>query len=142
MLVAIEEAKKSVLSGDVPVGAVIVKNGEIIAQAHNMREAEHSAVAHAEIRAIENACKNLKTRRLSDCKMYVTLEPCPMCAGAILMSGINCVYFGAYEENYGALGSQFNLFYDFNMGGKVNFRGGIMEDECSLLMKKFFKELR
>lgn len=139
---AIAEAKKSVLSGDVPVGAVIVKKHKIITRAHNMREAELSAVAHAEICAIENACKVLKTRRLSGCEMYVTLEPCPMCAGAILMSGIDCVYFGAYEEKFGAVGSRFNLFYDFNIPGKVNFRGGIMEEECVSFMRDFFKELR
>ena len=142
MLEAIREAKKSVAVGDVPVGAVIVKNGEIITAAHNMREAELSAINHAEICAIENACKALKTRRLSGCEMYVTLEPCPMCAGAILMSGIDCVYFGAYEEKFGAVGSRFNLFYDFNICRKVNFRGGIMEKECAALMKDFFEELR
>ncbi len=142
MLEAIREAEKSLTSGDVPVGAVIVKNGEIISRAHNMREAELSATAHAEICAIEQACKKLGTRRLSGCEMYVTLEPCPMCAGAILMSGTDCVYFGAYEEKFGAVGSRFNLFYDFNICRKVSFRGGIMEKECAALMKDFFEELR
>lgn len=142
MLEAIHEAEKSIACGDVPVGAVIVKDKKIISCAHNMREAEHSATAHAEICAIEKACKILGTRRLSGCEMYVTLEPCPMCAGAILMSGIECVYFGAYEEKFGAVGSRFNLFYDFNICIKVNFRGGIMEKECAMLMKDFFKELR
>ncbi len=142
MLEAVCEAKKSLASGDVPVGAVIVKDNNIIAVGHNTREAELSAVAHAEIRAIEQACKTLETRRLSGCEMYVTLEPCPMCAGAILMSGIDYVYFGAYEEKFGAVGSRFNLFYDFNICKKVNFRGGIMEEECVSLMIDFFKELR
>lgn len=142
MIEAIREAEKSIVGGDVPVGAVIVKDKQIISCAHNMREAEHSATAHAEICAIEKACKMLGTRRISGCEMYVTLEPCPMCAGAILMSGIECVYFGAYEEKFGAVGSRFNLFYDFNICRKVNFRGGIMEKECAVLMKDFFKELR
>lgn len=142
MLEAIREAEKSLASGDVPVGAIIVKDGEIISRAYNMREAGLSATAHAEICAVEQACKKLKTRRLSGCEMYVTLEPCPMCAGAILMSGIDCVYFGAYEEKFGAVGSRFNLFYDFNICRKVSFRGGIMEKECAALMKDFFEELR
>lgn len=139
---ALREAEKSLITGDIPVGAVIVKDDKIIAYGHNKREADLSAIAHAEICAIEQACKILHTRRLLGCEMYVTLEPCPMCAGAILMSGIDCVYFGAYEEKFGAVGSRFNLFYDFNICKKVSFRGGIMEKECASLMKDFFKELR
>ena len=139
---AISLAKSAGENGDVPVGACIIKDGKIIAEGKNTRQAENMAVNHAEIVAINEACEALGTRRLSGCSMYVTLEPCPMCAGAILMSGIDCVYFGAYEEKFGAVGSKFNLFYDFTFNHKVNFRGGIMEEECAALMKDFFEELR
>ena len=139
---AVEEAKKAAESGDVPVGAVIVKDGEIIASGYNMREKNTSATAHAEILAIESACKKLGTRDLTSCRMYVTLEPCPMCAGAILISGISHVYFGAYEEKYGAAGSVFNLYYDYVFPKTVKFRGGIMEKECAALLKDFFEKLR
>ncbi len=142
MKLAIKEAKKAAEGGDVPVGAVIVKDGRVIATAHNMREKLGSATAHAEIAAIEEACKVLGTRELKGCSIYITLEPCPMCAGAILMSGITYVYFGAYEEKYGAAGSVFNLYYDYTFPKTVKFRGGIMEMECAAIMNEFFKELR
>lgn len=142
MRIAIEEAKKALLCGDVPVGAVIVKNGEVIAKGHNMREKNKSATAHAEIVAIERACEYLGSRKLGGCRMYVTLEPCPMCAGAILMSEISYVYFGAYEEKYGAAGSVFNLYYDFKFPKSVKFRGGIMHKECAAQLTEFFEKKR
>ena len=136
----IEDAQT--VKNDIPVSALIVKNDEIICICHNQKEEKQNATYHAEILAIEQASKILNSWRLDECDMYVTLEPCPMCAGAILMSGIDCVYFGAYEEKFGAVGSKFNLFYDFKFNHRVNFRGGIMEEECAALMKDFFEELR
>ncbi len=142
MTLAIEEAKKAAACGDVPVGAVIVRDNQVIATGYNMREASESAVAHGEIAAIEKACRVLGSRSLKGCSIYVTLEPCPMCAGAILMAELDTVYFGAYEEKFGAVGSVFNLYYDYTLPRTVNFRGGIMEEECSKLLNDFFKDLR
>jgi len=142
MMLAIKEAKKAAENGDVPVGAVIVKDDEVIAAGYNMREKNGSATAHAEIVAIEAACKKLGTRDLSGCRIYITLEPCPMCAGAILISGITHVYFGAYEEKYGAAGSVFNLYYDYTFPKTVKFRGGMLEKECAAVMTDFFEKIR
>lgn len=139
---AIEQAKIAEAEGEVPVGAVIVKGGEIIASGHNTREKTCLATGHAEIMAIENACRKLGSPFLSGCDIYVTLEPCPMCAGAIFQARMNKVYFGAYEDNSGAVGSVFNLFYDFNLPNKVLFEGGVLEEECKCLLTVFFKEKR
>lgn len=139
---AIEQAKIAASEGEVPVGAVVVKNGEVIAVGHNTREKTCLATGHAEIMAIENACKKLGTPFLTGCDIYVTLEPCPMCAGAIFQARMNKVTFGAYEEVSGAVGSVYNLFYDFNLPGKVMFEGGVLEEECRTLLTDFFKEKR
>ncbi len=141
MKVAIEEAKKAYLKGEVPVGAVIVKDNEIIARAHNLCESLNQATAHAEVLVIDEASKKLKSQRLLDCELYVTLEPCPMCAGAIINSRIKKVYFGAYDEKSGSVGSKINLFFcGFNH--TPNFKGGILEDECLSILKSFFQEIR
>lgn len=127
--------------GEVPVGAIIVKNGEIIATGRNRREKSKNALLHAEIDAINNACNHLGGWRLWNCEIYVTLEPCPMCAGAILNAHIPQVYFGAYDYKNGSCGTITNLFelpYNF----KPKYTGGIMEEECSQILKKFFKNLR
>lgn len=127
--------------GEVPVGAIIVKNGEIIATGRNRREKSKNALLHAEIDAINNACNRLGGWRLWNCEIYVTLEPCPMCAGAILNAHIPQVYFGAYDYKNGSCGTITNLFelpYNF----KPKYTGGIMEKECSEILKKFFKNLR
>lgn len=138
---ALEEAKLALEKGEVPIGAVIVKNGEVIASAHNLRETEHSATAHAELLAIERACKVLGGWRLSGCELYVTLEPCPMCAGAIINSRIDRVIFGSKDEKAGACGSVMNLFAaDFNHRPKLTV--GVMEEECSQILKTFFAALR
>lgn len=131
-------AKEAFSSGNVPVGAVIVKNGEIIASASNGTY----PTEHAEIKAISEACKKLNSKNLCDCDLYVTLEPCPMCAGAILQSGIRAVWFGAYDAKYGACQSKDNSFARFDSISKVTVNGGIMEEECSKLIKDFFKEKR
>ena len=142
MAEAILEAKKACSSGDVPVGAIIVKDGEIIGRGYNMREKNASATAHAEVVAIEDACKNLGSPRIDGAVMYVTLEPCPMCAGAIAQARLDKVVFGAYDEKAGAVGSVFNLYYDFKFPHIPKFCGGVMEKECAALLDGFFENLR
>lgn len=139
---AILEAKKAIPAGDVPVGAVIVSGGEIIGRGYNKREKIASATAHAEVLAIEDACKNLGSPRLDGAVMYVTLEPCPMCAGAIAQARLDKVVFGAYDEKAGAVGSVFNLYYDFKFPHIPKFCGGVMEQECAALLDGFFENLR
>ncbi len=140
MKIALFEAEKAFKIGETPVGAVIVRNGEIIAKAHNRRETKKNALMHAEITAIDKACKKLGGWRLLDCDIYVTLEPCPMCMGAIIQSRIENVYFGAYDKKAGALGSVCDL--SKTLPHKVSFSGGIMENECSEIISRFFKNLR
>ena len=141
MKAAYAEAKKAYLIAEVPVGAVIVYNNKIIARGHNTRETNQSVLGHAEINAIKKASKKIGSWRLEECDIYVTLEPCPMCSGAIIQSRIKNLYFGAYDLKSGACGSVLNLFeHPFNH--KVNVTGGVMEEECSRIIKDFFKELR
>ena len=142
MKLALKEAKKAYDKLEVPVGAVIVKNGEIIAKAHNLKETKFDTTKHAEILAIQKASKKLKSWRLIDCEMYVTLEPCSMCAGAMINSRIKKVYIGAMDEKTGAVGSVLNLFDDYTFNHKVEAETGIMEKECQEILKNFFKELR
>ncbi|MBR6523223.1 MAG: nucleoside deaminase [Clostridia bacterium] len=139
---AIQQAELAKAEGEVPVGAVVVKDGKVVARGRNNREKTLQADGHAEMQAIKEACKVLNSPFLNDCDIYVTLEPCPMCAGAILQARMRKVIFGAYEDKSGAVGSVFNLFYDFVMPHKVLFEGGVMEDECQRLMTDFFKEKR
>ena len=138
MQIAIDEAKK--IQKDVPIVALIVKNGEIIALEGNKREQNNKTTAHAEILAIEKANEKLNSWRLDDCDMYVTLEPCPMCAWAILNSRIKNLYFGSYDTKYGAFGSVINLSTLAN--SKINIKGGILEQECNNILKKYFENLR
>ena len=141
MLLALEMAKEAYDDGEVPVGAVITRCGEVVATGRNRREKEKNALLHAEIDAINNACKKLEGWRLWNCEIFVTLEPCPMCAGAILNAHIPQVYFGAYDFKNGACGTITNLFeMPFNF--KPSYTGGIMEQECADLLKSFFKRLR
>lgn len=138
---AIELARLSEAEGEVPVGAVVVRNGKIVGEGRNRRELGKNTLYHAELEAIDNACKKLLGWRLWQCDLYVTLEPCPMCAGAIINSRIKTVYFGAYDNKAGSFGSVAN----FNMlpyNHKPEILGGIMEDECSNMLKNFFKNLR
>ena len=141
MKLAIIEAKKAAEKGEVPVGAVIVKNDEVIAACHNLREEKQNALSHAEMEAINIACQKLNSWRLDDCEMYVTLEPCPMCTGAIINSRIKTVIFGAYDSKMGCMDSVINLC-DYPFNHKVEVYGGIMEDECLTVLQKFFKNLR
>lgn len=138
---ALELAKKAAEEGEVPVGAVIVRNGEIIATGQNRREAEKNALCHAEIEAINNACKKLGGWRLPQCELYVTLEPCPMCAGAIINSRIEKVYFGAYDKKAGSVRSLVSLF-DLPYNHKPDAEGGHMENECAEALSDFFAKLR
>ena len=135
---AIETASQS--KQDIPIGAVVVKNDKIIASACNEREKDNDITAHAEIVAIKKAEKTLNNWRLDDCELYVTLEPCPMCAWAILQSRIKSVYFGSYDVKYGAFGSKLNLV-EFS-DKKCSVKGGIMEEECDKILKEFFKRIR
>lgn len=139
---ALKEAKKAYDKLEVPVGAVIVKDGKIISRAHNLKETKYDTTKHAEILAIQKASKKLNSWRLIDCEMYVTLEPCSMCAGAIINSRIKKVYIGAMDEKTGAVGSVLNLFEDFTFNHKVEVEKGIMQKECEIMLKDFFKMLR
>lgn len=141
MKAAISCARRAAKLGEVPVGCVIVYGGEIISRGYNRREKDKNALRHAEITAIDRACRRLGGWRLCGCEMYVTLEPCPMCAGAILNSRIKCVYFGALDPKAGALESVINLF-DYPLNHKPSIYGGILESECSGLLREFFKKLR
>ena len=134
-------AKKAYEAGEVPVGAVMVKDGEIIAEGYNMREQKQNALSHAEIECINKACEVLKSWRLDGCELYVTLEPCPMCTGAIINSRIKTVVFGAYDLKAGSMDSVINLC-DYPYNHKPEIYGGIMEDECKEILEKFFQNLR
>ena len=139
---ALKEAKKAYKKLEVPVGAVIVKDGQIIARAHNQKETKYDTTKHAEILAIQKASRKLKSWRLIDCEMYVTLEPCSMCAGAIINSRIKKVYIGAKDEKTGAVGSKLNLFKDYTFNHKVDFEIGLKREDCEGVLKDFFKDLR
>ncbi|MFQ6391729.1 tRNA adenosine(34) deaminase TadA [Priestia aryabhattai] len=142
MRLAIDEALKAKDKLEVPIGAVIVQNDEVIAAAYNLRETEQRSVAHAELLAIDEACKKLGTWRLEDATLYVTLEPCPMCAGAIVLSRVKRVVFGAYDPKGGCAGTLLNLleFEKFNHQAEVV--GGMLAEECGSLLTTFFRELR
>lgn len=135
---AIKEAKKCKAFGDVPIGAVIVKHGKIIARAHNTKEKKQCAVNHAEILAIIKASKRLGNFRLEDCDIYVTKEPCLMCIGAILSARIRKIYFGAYDKKFGAIA----FAKENNFNHKCDFLGGVKQDTCEKLLSDFFKEIR
>lgn len=139
---ALKEAKKAYSKLEIPVGAVIVKDGKIIARAHNQKETKFDTTKHAEILAIQKASKKLGAWRLNDCEMYVTLEPCSMCAGAIINSRIKKVYIGTSDEKTGAVGSVLNLFEDYKFNHDVEFEKGILQEQCEKVLKDFFKELR
>ena len=139
---AILQAKVAMKKNEVPIGCVIVRDGKIIARAHNLRESQQIATKHAELIAIERACKKLKTWRLEDCDLYVTLEPCPMCAGAIILSRMRSVTFGAYDPKGGCAGSCADLFHVKGFNHYPEVHGGILEEECAQLLKDFFRQKR
>lgn len=141
MRYALRLAEKASDSGEVPVGAVIVRNGEIVGQGRNRRENGKNALYHAEIEAINDACQRLGGWRLWECDMFVTLEPCPMCTGAIINSRIRRVVFGAYDKKAGCCGSVMNMF-ELPFNHKPEVIGGFMEEECSSALSEFFIKLR
>ena len=141
MSAALELAREAAAAGEIPVGCVIVKDGEIIGRGRNRREEERSALAHAEVEAIAEACKTLGDWRLEDCTLFVTLEPCPMCTGAIINARVGEVVYGAKEENTGSCGSVINLFEE-NYGHKPRVYGSVLKDECAAVMREFFEIIR
>ena len=139
---ALKEAKKAYDKLEVPVGCVIVKDGKIIARGHNLKETKQDTTKHAEMITNQKASKKLNSWRLLDCEMYVTLEPCSMCAGAIIQSRIKKIYIGTLDEKTGAAGSVLNLFEDYPFNHKVEVETGILKTDCENILKAFFKELR
>lgn len=134
-----EEAKKI---DEVPIGAIIVRDSQIIAEAYNLREKNQSVTGHAEILAIEKAAKKLNSWRLSDCTLYVSLEPCLMCAGALIQSRIQSVYFGAFDPKGGALGSLYQLHEDKRLNHRFTVIGGICQKDCGAILSEYFKSKR
>ncbi|NLW64898.1 MAG: nucleoside deaminase [Clostridiales bacterium] len=142
MRLALEQAKQAYEEGEIPVGCIIAdENGNILGSGRNTREQRRSALGHAELAAIEEACNSKGDWRLEGCTIYVTLEPCPMCAGAIINARIPRVVFGAREENFGSCGSVIDLFSE-QYGHRPAVYGGVLESECSELMRSFFKKMR
>lgn len=142
MKIAINESKKALILGEVPIGAVIIQNGKVLAKAFNMRESSQIATHHAEILAIEKACKKIKSWRLENADIYVTLEPCFMCAGAIMNARIKRVVFGAYDTNSQNQNLLFEIFNDKRLNHTCEIIGGVLENECSKMLSDFFKSKR
>ena len=143
MRLALDEGKRAACAGEIPIGAVVVNaEGEIIGAGHNTREHDHDPTGHAEIHAIRQASQHLKTWRLEECTLVVTVEPCLMCAGAILMARIPTVVMGAWEEKTGAVGSQYDVLRDRRLGLDVQVYAGVLREECAGLMRTFFEARR
>ncbi|WP_408641636.1 tRNA adenosine(34) deaminase TadA [Staphylococcus carnosus] len=142
MKLALEEAKKAERIGEVPIGAIVVKEGEVIARAHNLRETVQQPTAHAEHIAIEKAAEAVGSWRLEDCTLYVTLEPCVMCSGAIVMSRIPRVVYGASDPKGGCSGSLMDLLQEPRFNHRAEVVSGVLENECGAILKSFFKQLR
>ena len=140
MKAALKCAQKAFDDGEVPIGAVVVCDGKIISRGHNRRTKRQIATAHAEIEAIEKACKKLKSWRIPECELYVTLEPCPMCMGAMLNARIKKVYFGAYEAKGRSLTDQ--LAASNLVNHRIEVEGGVMKDECAHILSEFFSQMR
>lgn len=142
MRLALEEARAAFEAGEVPVGAVLVKNGEVVCRARNRREELHDPTAHAEMLCLREGARLLGDWRLRDCELYVTLEPCPMCAGAMVMSQLGRCVFGAADPRQGCCGSVYDLPGDEALHGLTGWVGGVLADECAALMKTFFQQKR
>lgn len=139
---AIKQARRSLVAEDVPVGAVIVQNGEIIARGYNQVEKKQNPTAHAEIIAIEKACKKLGYKHLLNCDIYVTLEPCAMCCGAIVLARLRRLIFGAYDPKTGAAVSLYNITNDQRLNHRLEVIGGVLQEDCAMMLKEFFQKLR
>lgn len=139
---AIEEAEKAGSKLEVPIGAVVVLNGEIVGRGHNLREATHDATTHAEMIAIREANQHLGNWRLEDTQLFVTLEPCPMCSGAMILSRVKELYYGAPDPKGGAAGTLMNLLGDERFNHQVTIEKGLLEEECAALLTDFFRSLR
>ena len=142
MNIALLEAQKAALIDEVPIGAVIVKDGKVIAKSYNQREKRNDPTAHAEVLAIRSACRKLKSWRLVGCTIYVTIEPCSMCAGTILWTRMDRIVYGSKDPKGGALGSSYNLFEQKNLNHQVEVKSGIKEKECATIIKDYFKKKR
>lgn len=142
MQAALEEAQKAYDLKEVPIGAIVIKDGSIIGRGHNLKEMRKDSTAHAEIIALQQASAFLGNWRLSGCELYVTLEPCPMCAGAIQQARIERIFFGAYDEKAGCCGSLYNIPEDSRFNHQVEVIGGILEQQCSWILKDFFQHKR
>ncbi len=142
MKIALAEAKKAFDKEEVPVGAVIVQDGKVVAKAHNLKETKNDTICHAEILAIQKASKKLKKWRLTDCEMYVTLEPCSMCAGALINCRLKKLYIGTMDTKTGACGSVLNLLEDYKFNHIVEVETGVLQQDCEKILKDFFKFLR
>lgn len=143
MAVAIDEARAGATEGEIPIGAVVIgADGVVIARAHNMREARHDPTAHAEVLALREAAIHLGRWRLDDCTMVVTMEPCPMCAGAVVMSRLNRLVFGAWNDEYGAAGSRWDLVRDRRLNHRAEVVGGVRADECGAIVTEFMSAHR
>ncbi|ACL70825.1 tRNA adenosine(34) deaminase TadA [Halothermothrix orenii] len=142
MELALEEARKALALEEVPIGAVVVCNGEIVGSGHNLKETENDPTAHAEIVAIRDAARKLSSWRLNECQLYVTIEPCPMCAGAIMQARLQRVVYGAVDPKAGVAGSLYNLLQDNRFNHTVELKSGVLAAECRQIIKDFFSELR
>ena len=142
MRLAIEEAERAGDLLEVPIGAVLVLDGEVIARAHNLRESTQTAIAHAELLAIDQGCKKIGSWRLEEATLYVTLEPCPMCSGAIILSRVKRVVYGAMDPKAGCAGTFMNLLTDQRFNHQCEVTKGVLEEECGQLLTSFFKNLR
>ena len=142
MHLALDEARMAAAEGEIPVGAVLVKDGEVIAAAHNRREADHDPTAHAEMLCLREAARRLGDWRMKGCTLYVTLEPCPMCAGAMVMSQLSQCIYGAADEKQGCCGSVYDLPADPALAGQTKWQSGVMAEECGDMMRSFFANRR
>ena len=142
MALALEEARKAFDLGEVPIGAVLVCDGQVVARGHNLREIWHDATAHAEMVVIQDACRKLERWRLSGTTLYVTIEPCPMCAGALVNSRIDRLVYGSPDSKAGAVESLFNVVQHEKLNHRLEVTAGVMEEECAAIMKEFFRERR
>jgi len=142
MMEALKEARQAAHKGEVPVGAVVVKDGKVIGRGHNLTEAKQNAMTHAEMLALDKAAKKTKSWRLSDCDLYVTLEPCTMCGGAMVLSRIRNLFYGTTDPKAGAVESTIRVLDNPKLNHRVKVTGGILKEDCSAVLSAFFKELR